>query len=40
MDAVSEEAKCERLEEIGIDGDPEKVFKSKLSCLPGRRKNY
>ena len=26
MDAVSEEVKCERLEEISIDGDPEKFF--------------
>ena len=26
MDAVSEEVKCERLEEIAIDGDPEKFF--------------
>ena len=26
MDAVFEEVKCERLEEIAIDGDPEKFF--------------
>ena len=26
MDAVSEEAKCERLEEIAIDGDLKKFF--------------
>ena len=26
-DAVLEEAKCERLEKIAIDGDPEKFFK-------------
>ena len=26
MDAVSEEAKCERLDEIAIDGDLEKFF--------------
>ena len=26
MDAVSREAKCERMEEIAINGDPEKIF--------------
>ena len=36
-DAVLEEAKCERLEEIAIDGDPEKVFQIEAQ-LPPREK--
>ena len=31
MDVVSGEAKCERLEEIAIDDDSKKFFRSKLS---------
>jgi len=37
MDAVLEEAKCERLEEIAIDGDPEKFFQVGTQ-LPPREK--
>ena len=37
MDAVSEEVKCERLEEIAIDGDPEKFFQVGAQ-LPPREK--
>ena len=36
-DAVSEEAKCERLEEIAIDGDLEKFFQVQAQ-LPPREK--
>ena len=39
MDAMSEGAKCEKLEEIVIDGDPEKFFQVEASCLLGRRKS-
>ena len=34
MDAVSEEAKCERLEEITIDGDLEKFFQVGAQLPP------
>ncbi|XP_030924929.1 uncharacterized protein LOC115951961 [Quercus lobata] len=34
IDAVSEEAKCERLEEIAIDGNPEKFFQNTYEA-PG-----
>ena len=34
IDAVSEEAKCERLEEIVIDGDSKKFFQVKAQLLP------
>ena len=37
MDAVSGEAKCERLEEIAIDGDPKKFFQIGTQ-LPPREK--
>ena len=33
-DAVSEEAKCEKLEEIVIDGDPEKFFQVRAQLPP------
>ena len=32
--AVSEEAKCEKLEEIVIDGDPEKFFQVRAQLPP------
>ena len=34
MDAVSREAKCERMEEIAINGDPEKIFQIGAQLLP------
>ena len=34
MDVVSEGAKCEKLEEIVIDGDPEKFFQVGAQLLP------
>ena len=34
MDAVSREAKCERMEEIAINGDPEKIFQIRAQLLP------
>ena len=37
MDAMSKEAKCERLEEIAIDGDLEKFFQVQAQ-LPPREK--
>ena len=37
MDAVLEGAKCEKLEEIVIDGDPEKFFQIGAQ-LPSREK--
>ena len=37
MDVVSEEANCERLEEIAIDGDSEKFFLVRAQ-LPPREK--
>ena len=39
MDAVSGEAKCERLEEIAIDGDPKKFFQIRAQLPLGRRRN-
>ena len=37
MDAVSKEVKCERLEEIAIDGDPEKVFQVGAQLPPQKK---
>ena len=34
MDAVSREAKCERMEEIAINGDSEKIFQIRALLLP------
>ena len=34
MDAVSREAKCERMEEIAINGDSEKIFQIGAQLLP------
>ena len=34
MDAVSREEKCERMEEIAINGDPEKIFQIGAQLLP------
>ena len=34
MDAVSREAKCERMEEIAINGDSEKIFQIRAQLLP------
>ena len=34
MDAVSRKAKCERMEEIAINGDPDKFFQIEAQLLP------
>ena len=34
MDAVSREAKCERMEVIAINGDLEKIFQIRAQLLP------
>ena len=37
MDAVSKEVKCERLEEIAINGDPEKFFQVGAQLPPQKK---
>ena len=37
MDAVLRETKCERLEEIAINGDPEKFFRIRAQLPSGEK---